>query len=94
MPTGSAATPGKGAETRRRSASPTASAGTTTVKPRQGRTASGRRFTGAPQQIADDIKAYEELGVSHISVGLQAGTLAETMDRLERFATVVKPMAP
>ena len=53
-----------------------------------------RRFTGAPQQIADDIKAYEELGVSHISVGLQAGTLAETMDRLERFATVVKPLAP
>jgi probable F420-dependent oxidoreductase len=52
-----------------------------------------RRFTGAPRQIADDIKAYEELGVSHLTLGLQAGTLEETMDRLERFATDVKPLA-
>jgi probable F420-dependent oxidoreductase len=52
-----------------------------------------KRFTGTPRQIADDIKAYEELGVSHLSVGLQASTLDETMGRLERFATEVKPLA-
>lgn len=52
-----------------------------------------KRFTGAPRQIADDIKAYEELGVSNLSIGLQAGTLQETMDRLDRFATDVKTLA-
>ena len=52
-----------------------------------------RRFTGAPRQIADDIKAYEELGVSHLALGLQADTLDAIVGRMERFATEVKPLA-
>ena len=52
-----------------------------------------RRFTGAPRQIAGDIKAFEELGVSHLMLGIGAGTVEGTMDRMERFATDVKPLA-
>ncbi len=52
-----------------------------------------RRFTGTPQQIADDVKAYEELGVGHLTVGLQADTFEETVNRLERFANDVMPLA-
>ena len=51
-----------------------------------------RPLTGTPQQIADDVKAYEELGVSDLMLGLQAPTLEETFTRLERFAENVKPL--
>ena len=39
------------------------------------------------------FKAYEELGVSHLMLGFGAATLEGTMDRMERFATDVKPLA-
>lgn len=51
-----------------------------------------RPLTGSPQQIADDVKAYEELGVSDLMLGLQADTLEETLARVERFADQVKPL--
>ena len=51
-----------------------------------------KTFTGTPQQIADDVKAYEELGVSDLMLGLQAPTLEETVTRLERFTETVKPL--
>ncbi|MDP6454241.1 MAG: TIGR03619 family F420-dependent LLM class oxidoreductase [SAR202 cluster bacterium] len=49
-------------------------------------------LTGTPQQIADDVKAYEELGVSDLMLGLQSPTLEETFTRLERFTENVKPL--
>ena len=53
-----------------------------------------RTFTGAPAQIADDIKRFEELGVSALMLGFPGGrTLDEAMARMERFATEVKPLA-
>lgn len=51
-----------------------------------------RPLTGTPQQIADDVKSYEELGVSNLMLGLQADTLDETFARVERFANKVKPL--
>jgi probable F420-dependent oxidoreductase len=52
-----------------------------------------RPFTGTPQQIADDIKRYEELGVRHIMVNLQGETQAQTLERMQRFADRIMPLA-
>ena len=51
-----------------------------------------RVFTGSPQQIADDIKAFEELGVRHIMVNLQSDTLDGSLSRMDRFASNVKSL--
>ena len=46
-------------------------------------------FTGSPQQIAGDIKAFEELGVRHIMVNMQSDTLDGSLSRMDRFANNV-----
>src|SRR6266852_4078493 len=51
-----------------------------------------RPLTGTPQQIADDIKRYGELGVRHMMVNLQGDTLAQTLERMRRFADRVMPL--
>ena len=51
-----------------------------------------RVFTGSPEQIAGDVKAFEELGVRHLMLGLQADTLDATLERMERFADKVRPL--
>ena len=48
-------------------------------------------LTGTPQQIADDIKRYEELGVRHMMVNLQGETQAQTLERMQRFADRIMP---
>ena len=48
-----------------------------------------RRFTGDPQQVAGDIKAFEEIGVRHMLFGFQGQTLEEGLERMERFAGTV-----
>ena len=52
-----------------------------------------RPLTGTPQQIADDIKRYEELGVRHIMVNVQGETQAQTLERMQRFADRIMPLA-
>jgi probable F420-dependent oxidoreductase len=52
-----------------------------------------RPLTGTPQQIADDIKHYEELGVRHMLVNLQGETQAQTLERMQRFADRIMPLA-
>jgi probable F420-dependent oxidoreductase len=52
-----------------------------------------RPLTGTPQQIADDIKRYEELGVRHMLVNLQGNTAAETFERMAGFASNIMPLA-
>jgi probable F420-dependent oxidoreductase len=52
-----------------------------------------RPLTGTPQQIADDIKRYEELGVRHMMVNLQGETQAQTLERMQRFADRIIPLA-
>jgi probable F420-dependent oxidoreductase len=51
-----------------------------------------RPLTGTPQQIADDIKHYEDLGVRHMMVNLQGDTQAQTLERMQRFADRVMPL--
>ncbi len=51
-----------------------------------------RTLTGTPEQIAGDIHAFEEVGVGHMMLGLQADTMYETLERMERFATNVRPL--
>jgi probable F420-dependent oxidoreductase len=52
-----------------------------------------RPLTGTPQQIADDVKRYEELGVRHMLVNLQGETQAQTLERMQRFADRIMPLA-
>jgi probable F420-dependent oxidoreductase len=52
-----------------------------------------RPLTGTPQQIADDIKRYEELGVRHMMVNVQGETQAQTLERMQRFADRIMPLA-
>jgi probable F420-dependent oxidoreductase len=51
-----------------------------------------RPLTGTPQQIADDIKHYEDLGVRHMMVNLQGETQARTLERMQRFADRIMPL--
>jgi len=45
-----------------------------------------RPFTGSPQQVADDIGTYARLGVSELILDFRSESLAETLERMERFA--------
>jgi alkanesulfonate monooxygenase SsuD/methylene tetrahydromethanopterin reductase-like flavin-dependent oxidoreductase (luciferase family) len=49
-------------------------------------------LTGTPQQIADDIKRFEDLGVRHMMLNLQGETQAQTLERLQRFADRIMPL--
>ena len=51
-----------------------------------------RSFTGSPRQVADDVHAFATLGVRHFGFGMIDGTLDGSLARLERFATVVRPL--
>ena len=55
---------------------------------------SGERptFTGSAEQIAGDIRVFERLGVRHLMLGFQRDTLAETLERMERFVGEVMPL--
>jgi probable F420-dependent oxidoreductase len=61
---------------------------------REAQSTGGQRrvFTGTPEQIAGDIKQFEEHGVRHLMLNFQADTLDETLSRMERFATKVMPL--
>ncbi len=50
-----------------------------------------RLLTGSPDQVADDIKAFADIGVHHFMFNFQRDTLEETLARMERFATTVRP---
>jgi len=53
------------------------------------------RFTGTPEQIADDIKTWQDLGVEQMTFNLVPdwnGSLDQTLRGLENFATKVRPL--
>jgi probable F420-dependent oxidoreductase len=56
-------------------------------------TADGGRqlFTGSAADMRDDVEALTRVGVHHLVVLLQAPTLEETLERLQRFAEDVMP---
>jgi probable F420-dependent oxidoreductase len=49
-----------------------------------------RPFSGTPQQVADDIGAYEKVGVSELVFDFRSERLAETLERMERFAPMMR----
>ncbi len=50
-------------------------------------------FTGAPEQIAEDISAFAELGVQHLLFNFQRATLTETLEAMEHFMAEIRPLA-
>jgi len=48
-------------------------------------------FTGSSAQMVEDASALARIGVRHLVVLLQAPTLAESLERLQRFAEDVIP---
>jgi probable F420-dependent oxidoreductase len=49
-----------------------------------------RPFSGSAQQIADDIGAYEKLGVSELVFDFRSEHLGDTLERMERFAPLIR----
>ena len=50
-----------------------------------------RPFSGAPGQILDDVETYARLGVSELVFDFRSEQLAESLERMERLAALVKP---
>jgi len=50
-------------------------------------------FTGTAADVAADIDARGRLGVRHLSLTFQGGSLTETLDRMQQFAEDVMPLA-
>jgi len=54
-------------------------------------TGSDRRpFSGSPQQIADDIGAYEKSGVSELVFDFRSERLDDALERMEQFAQTLR----
>jgi len=51
-----------------------------------------RVFTGSPEEVAEDIRRFEVLGVRHLIVGVAGASTDETIARMERFAGMVRPL--
>src|SRR5438552_6149050 len=49
-----------------------------------------RPFSGTPQQIADDIGAYEKAGVSELVFDFRSERLDDALERMERFARTIR----
>jgi alkanesulfonate monooxygenase SsuD/methylene tetrahydromethanopterin reductase-like flavin-dependent oxidoreductase (luciferase family) len=52
-----------------------------------------RPFSGSPGDIEDDIAAFAGLGVSEVIFDFRSERLAESLERMERFAPVIRSTA-
>jgi probable F420-dependent oxidoreductase len=59
----------------------------------EGSEAARRPFSGSPAQVLDDVATYASLGVDELIVDFRSETLAESVERMERFAALVRPGA-
>jgi probable F420-dependent oxidoreductase len=50
-----------------------------------------RPFSGTTGQVVEDIATYARLGVDELIFDFRSETLAESLERMEHFATVIKP---
>jgi probable F420-dependent oxidoreductase len=50
-------------------------------------------LTGAPEEIASDIDRFGRLGMRHLLLNFQGGSLADMLDRMAGFAHDVIPLA-
>jgi probable F420-dependent oxidoreductase len=62
-------------------------------QPLDGRTGERRPFSGSPGEIEDDIAAFARLGVSEVIFDFRSERLAESLERMERFAPVMRSTA-
>jgi len=51
-----------------------------------------RRFTGSPEQVADDIREYGSLGISELIFDFRGDTIDASMEGMERFAKELMPL--
>ena len=49
-------------------------------------------FSGSAEQVAQDIRDFEEIGVGHMKFDIKRETLSESLERLDRFASEVMPL--
>ena len=49
-----------------------------------------RPFSGSPQAVADDIGVFAALGVSELIFDFRSESLAESLDRMARFAPLIR----
>jgi hypothetical protein len=49
-------------------------------------------FTGTAADMAQDAATLRKLGIRHVSLRLQADTLQETLDNIQRFGEEVIPL--
>lgn len=59
----------------------------TEVKDPEGR----RPFSGTPEQVLEDVDTYGKLGVSELMFDFRSERLPDSLERMERFAALVKP---
>jgi probable F420-dependent oxidoreductase len=52
-----------------------------------------RPFTGSPEQTAEDIATFARLGVSELIFDFRSESLAESLERMERFGAVIRQTA-
>ena len=52
-----------------------------------------RPFSGTTAQVVEDIHTYAHLGVSELIFDFRSDSLTESLERMEHFATVIKPAA-
>jgi probable F420-dependent oxidoreductase len=50
-----------------------------------------RALIGTPEQVAEDIRAYAQVGVSHLVLGFRTTDGQEMLQQVERFAAEVRP---
>ena len=53
-----------------------------------------RPFSGTAEQVLGDVETYGKLGVSELIFDFRSEELNESLDRMERFAAMVKPSRP
>lgn len=57
-----------------------------------GQDSARRIMTGTPEQIAEDIRAFKALGLTHFNVSFPASSLGEMTDAMRKFADDVMPL--
>jgi probable F420-dependent oxidoreductase len=58
--------------------------------PGAGGGAERRPFSGSPQAITDDVAAFAGLGVSELIFDFRSESLAQSLERMERFAPILR----
>ena len=51
-----------------------------------------RTLSGSPEQIAQDIHRYAEVGVEYFLFSYRSGSVTEVLESMEQFATEVRPL--